>query len=102
MSMYLSGEVDSIEILYTHFASLINNEPKIRTVLPLQPTGMENEVDEIFKLTSQGGKMVVEVEQTVNSKKDIISSEMILEQDPAQIAQVLVPLFLSSQILRAI
>lgn len=40
---------------------------------------MENEVDEIFKLTSQGGKMVVEVEQTVNSKKDIISSEMILE-----------------------
>ena len=71
--------------------------PAIRTVLPLQPTGMENEVDEIFKLSTQQGKMVVEV----NEKKEF-PSDMLFEQEPGQIVKTLIPLFLSSQILRAI
>jgi F-type H+-transporting ATPase subunit gamma len=45
--------------------------------------------------------MVVEVEEIGTEKKEF-PSDMIFEQEPGQIAEALVPLFLSSQILRAI
>ena len=35
------------------FINLINNEPTIRTLLPLSPTGMEDPEDETFKLTTE-------------------------------------------------
>ena len=97
INLYESGEADKIELVYTNFISLAQNVPAIRTVLPLQPTGMENEVDEIFKLSTQQGKMVVEV----NERKEF-PSDMLFEQEPGQIVKTLIPLFLSSQILRAI
>ena len=48
MAMFYGGEVDKIEIIYNRFVSMLTNEPSIRTLVPLQPTGMENEFDEIF------------------------------------------------------
>lgn len=62
-------------MIYTSFKSLVATVPSIRTVMPLQPTGMENEIDDIFKLSTQGGKMVVEVQS--NEKE--LSSDMIFE-----------------------
>jgi F-type H+-transporting ATPase subunit gamma len=52
LSLFIAGEADKIELIYTNFISLAKNEPSIRTLLPLQPTGFENEIDEIFKLSS--------------------------------------------------
>ena len=43
------------------FINLINNEPTIRTLLPLSPTGMEDPEDETFKLTTEDGKLKVEI-----------------------------------------
>ena len=101
VNLWESGEADKIEIIYTNFISLAQSNPSIRTVLPLQPTGLENEVDEIFKLSSQKGKLVVEVEKNDISTTDF-PSDMIFEQEPSQIVKTLIPLFLSSQILRAL
>ena len=43
---FLSGEVDKVEIAYSRFINLISNEPAIRTLLPLSPTGIEDPEDE--------------------------------------------------------
>ena len=54
------------------FINLINNEPTIRTLLPLSPTGMEDPEDETFKLTTEDGKLKVEKEKVKAPKaKDI-------------------------------
>ena len=47
-SMFLTGDVDKFEIVYTNCRSLIAQDTAIRTILPLNPTGMECEVDEMF------------------------------------------------------
>ena len=44
---------------WARFINLINNEPTIRTLLPLSPTGMEDPEDETFKLTTEKGKLKV-------------------------------------------
>ena len=33
--------------------------PGLRTILPLDPTGLETEFDEMFKLTTKDGKLAV-------------------------------------------
>src|ERR1051325_11410272 len=33
--LYLSGKVDSVEVLYTNFISTLNQRPEVRTLLPL-------------------------------------------------------------------
>merc|ERR1711998_55087 len=59
-SLYLSGEVDRVEVVYTNFVSMISSVPSIRTMLPLAITGMESEGDEIFRLVSESGSFSVE------------------------------------------
>jgi len=99
--MFLAGEVDKIEIIYTNFESMVSNVPRTRSVLPLTPTGLESETDEIFRVTTKDGKMAVDVIPTELEKKTL-DSDTIFEQDPAQILEALIPLFISSQILRAL
>jgi F0F1-type ATP synthase gamma subunit len=36
-SLFVSEEVDKVELLYTKFVSLIKSEPVIHTILPLSP-----------------------------------------------------------------
>lgn len=93
--MFLDGEVDKIEIIYTNFESMVSNVPRTRSVLPLTPTGLETETDEIFKVTTKDGKMSVDVIETENEKKTL-PSDTLFEQDPAQILEALIPLFISS------
>lgn len=63
-NLFLAGEVDKIEIIYTNFESLVSTVPRIRSVLPLSPTGLESETDEIFKMTTKDGKLAVDVVET--------------------------------------
>ena len=60
LARYLSGDTDSIELLYTRFVSLIASTPSARTLLPLTATGIESEGDEIFQLTTNAGDFSVE------------------------------------------
>ena len=47
-AMFFDGEVDKIELIYTNFKNALNQDPAIRSVLPLNPTGLESDMDEIF------------------------------------------------------
>lgn len=100
LSDYLSGEVDSVEIIYTRFVSLISSEPSIRTLLPLSIRGIEDETDEIFQLTSEGGKFKVEREEVPATEPAEFPQDLIFEQDPIQILNSILPLYLDGQILR--
>merc|ERR1719191_887555 len=48
LSSYYAGELDRIELLYTTFISMISSMPTGRTLIPLLPSGLEMEGDEIF------------------------------------------------------
>ncbi|WP_341731401.1 F0F1 ATP synthase subunit gamma [Microcoleus sp. EPA2] len=101
LSLFLSGTVDRIELIYTKFVSLISSRPVIQTLLPLDPQGLETADDEIFRLTSQGGEFQVSREK-VSAPKKSLPRDMIFEQDPAQILDALLPLYLNNQLLRAL
>ncbi|CAH1448278.1 unnamed protein product [Lactuca virosa] len=109
-SLFVSEEVDKVELLYTKFVSLVKSDPVIHTLLPLSPKGeicdingvcVDAAEDEFFRLTTKEGKLTVE--------RDVVRAETIdfspilqFEQDPVQILDALLPLYLNSQILRAL
>ncbi|UBF27285.1 F0F1 ATP synthase subunit gamma [Kovacikia minuta CCNUW1] len=99
-SLFLSETVDKVELIYTRFVSLISSRPVIQTLLPLDPQGLEASDDEIFRLTVRGGKFEVERER-VAAQTQSFPQDMIFEQDPVQILDALLPLYLNNQLLRA-
>ncbi|MGA7935801.1 MAG: F0F1 ATP synthase subunit gamma, partial [Kovacikia sp.] len=99
-SLFLSETVDKVELVYTRFVSLISSRPVIQTLLPLDPQGLEVADDEIFRLTVRGGKFEVEREKVVAQTQNF-PLDMIFEQDPVQILDALLPLYLNNQLLRA-
>ena len=101
LALFLSGTVDRIELVYTKFVSLISSRPVIQTLLPLDPQGLETPDDEIFRLTSQGGQFQVSRDKVASPTKSL-PRDMIFEQDPAQILEALLPLYLNNQLLRAL
>ncbi len=101
LSLFLSEEVDRVEIIYTRFVSLISSRPVTQTLLPLDPQGLANDDDEIFRLITREGKLQVEREK-VKSTVAKFPEDMIFEQDPVQILQALLPLYLNNQVLRAL
>ncbi|KAJ3705327.1 hypothetical protein LUZ61_009032 [Rhynchospora tenuis] len=109
-SLFVSEEVDKVELLYTKFISLVKSDPVIHTLLPLSPKGEICDVngvcvdaaeDELFRLTTKEGKLTVE-RDTVRTPTTTFSSILQFEQDPVQILDALLPLYLNSQILRAL
>lgn len=101
LSLFLSGDVDRVELIYTRFVSLISSRPVVQTLLPLTPQGLEEQDDEIFRLITRGGKFQVEREK-VPAQKVSFPQDMIFEQDPVQILDSLLPLYLNNQLLRAL
>jgi len=108
-SSFVSEEADKVELLYTKFVSLISSTPTVQTLLPLTPEGEVCSVngvcvdaanDEVFKLTSKDGNFAVERE---SMQTDVAPFEgsIVFEQDPSQILDALLPLYMSSQVLRA-
>ncbi|KAF5198971.1 Atp synthase gamma chain [Thalictrum thalictroides] len=109
-SLFISEEVDKVELLYTKFVSLVKSDPVIHTLLPLSPKGEVCDIngvcvdaaeDELFRLTTKEGKLTVE-RDTIMSKTEDFSPILQFEQDPVQILDALLPLYLNSQILRAL
>ncbi|MBP5971966.1 F0F1 ATP synthase subunit gamma [Brasilonema sp. CT11] len=101
LSLFLSDSVDRIELVYTKFVSLVSSRPVVQTLLPLDTQGLEAQDDEIFRLTTRGGEFEVTREK-VTAQTRTLSSDMIFEQDPVQILDSLLPLYLSNQLLRAL
>lgn len=101
LSLFLSQSVDRIELVYTKFVSLISSRPVVQTLLPLDARGLEAADDEIFRLTTRGGDF--EVERTkVQAQVRSFPRDMLFEQDPVQILDALLPLYLNNQLLRAL
>lgn len=101
LSLFLVEEVDRIELVYTKFVSLISSRPVIQTLLPMTPQGLEPQDDEIFRLTTRGGEFEVTREK-VTAPTRTLPRDMIFEQDPVQILDALLPLYLNNQLLRAL
>jgi F-type H+-transporting ATPase subunit gamma len=107
---FVSGEADKVELVYTKFVSLITSTPTIQTLLPLTPTGelcdldgncVDAAEDEIFKLTTQDGQLKVEREKVTIETPELDPS-LIFEQDPVQILDALLPLYMNSCLLRSL
>lgn len=107
---FVSEEVDKVELVYTKFVSLISSAPIIQTLLPLSPAGTICDIegncidaaeDEIFKLTTREGQLVVEAEK-VTTPTDDLDASLIFEQDPVQIVDALLPLYMNSTLLRSL
>merc|ERR1719198_1819413 len=77
LSSYYAGELDRIELLYTNFISMVASAPTVRTLVPLLPSGMEMEGDEIFKLTSKEGDLSVTKEKIAAAEPAEFAPDMI-------------------------
>jgi F-type H+-transporting ATPase subunit gamma len=101
LSLFLAEGVDRVELVYTKFVSLIASRPVIQTLLPLTPQGLEVPDDEVFRLTTRGGNFAVEREKLAVTAKPL-PSDTVFEQDPNQILDALLPLYLNNQLLRSL
>lgn len=111
-SLFVSEEVDKVELVFTKFVSLVKFDPVIQTLLPLSRKGEVCDVngnsveaidDEYFRLTSKDGKLSLERDVVGKEKKsDRCVPIMEFEQDPVQILDAMMPLYLNSQILRSL
>lgn len=102
LNYFLSGEVDRVEVIYTSFISMIAAQPSVRTLVPLSPQGLETDGDEIFKLTTKAGKFGVEREKVERASPMVFESDMIFEQEPAQLLNAILPLYINGQLLRTV
>jgi F-type H+-transporting ATPase subunit gamma len=102
LSLFLSESVDRVELVYTKFVSLISSRPVTQTLLPLDPQGLEAADDEIFRLTTRGGEFQVERQRLEPAAQVPLPQDMIFEQNPVQILDALLPLYLNNQLLRAL
>lgn len=99
-NMFLSGEVDKVEVVWSRFINLIKNEPAIKTILPLSPAGIEDAEDMTFTMTTEDGKMTAKKTPSKDKVKGKdIEPDMIFDQSPQTILNSMLPLYLNSQIL---
>jgi len=100
LSSFYSGEIDRVELIYTQFNSMISFTPTLRTLIPLLPSGMEMEGDEMFKLVSKDGDFAVEKETIPAAAPKQFVPDMIFEQEPSQLLNAILPLYINGQLLR--
>ncbi len=102
LAEFLSESSDRVEIIYTKFITLVSCSPVVQTLLPLDPQGIAEENDEIFRLTTKNSQLRVEKSNIAKAESDKLSSDMVFEQSPDQLLDSLLPLYLQNQILRAL
>merc|ERR1712196_439837 len=107
---FVSAEVDKVELLYTKFVSLINSNPTIQTLLPMARSGelcdingkcVDCSEDEVFRLTTNDGKMSV-TRDKIDMDTTQLDGSLIFEQEPSQILDALLPLYMNSTVLRSL
>mmetsp|Transcript_24784 Transcript_24784/g.58804 ORF Transcript_24784/g.58804 Transcript_24784/m.58804 type:complete len:371 (+) Transcript_24784:151-1263(+) len=102
LNTFLSGETDAIELLYTKFVSLIASQPSVRTLVPFSASDITQKGDEVFQLTSEAGEFSVERTELEVAEPQEFPNDMIFEQDPVQIVNSILPLYLNGQVLRTL
>merc|ERR1719198_1456962 len=109
-SEFVSAQVNKVEILFTKFVSLINSQPTIQTLLPMARSGELCDIngqcvdfaeDEVFRLTTTDGKMSV-TRDKIDMNASQLDSLLIFEQEPSQILDALLPLYMNSTVLRSL
>ena len=102
LNTFLAGETDAIELLYTKFVSLIASTPSVRTLIPFSASEITQKGDEVFQLTSESGDFSVERTELDVAEPQDFPNDMIFEQDPIQIVNSILPLYLNGQVLRTL
>jgi len=102
LAEFLSENSDRAEIIYTKFITLVSCAPVVQTLLPLDPQGIAEENDEIFRLTTKDSKLLVEKSNIEKSDSEQLPSDIVFEQSPDQLLDSLLPLYLQNQVLRAL
>ena len=102
LAEFLSENSDRVEIIYTKFITLVSCAPVVQTLLPLDPQGIAEENDEIFRLTTKDSKLLVEKSNMEKSDSEKLPSDIVFEQSPDQLLDSLLPLYLQNQVLRAL
>jgi len=102
LNTFLGGETDAIELLYTKFVSLIASAPAVRTLVPFSASDITQQGDEVFQLTSESGEFSVERTELDVAEPQEFPNDMIFEQDPLQIVNSILPLYLNGQVLRTL
>jgi len=102
LAEFLSENSDRVEIIYTKFITLVSCAPVVQTLLPLDPQGIADENDEIFRLTTKDSKLLVEKSNIEKSDSEKLPSDIVFEQSPDQLLDSLLPLYLQNQVLRAL
>lgn len=100
LSSFYAAELDRVELIYTSFVSMISSVPSVRTVVPLTPTGLEMEGDEIFKMTTKDGQLSMQKETIDAAAPQEFAADMLFEQEPSQLLNAILPLYLNGQLLR--
>merc|ERR1719258_1023303 len=81
---------------------MISSLPSVRTVVPLTPTGIEMEGDEIFKMTTKDGDLSIDKTAVKKAAPAEFAADMIFEQEPSQLLNAILPLYLNGQLLRTL
>ena len=102
LAEFISESSDRVEIIYTKFITLVSCSPVVQTLLPLDPQGIAEENDEIFRLTTKNSQLRVEKSNIQASDKSQLPSDIVFEQSPDQLLDSLLPLYLQNQVLRAL
>ena len=98
---FLSDSTDRVEIIYTKFINLVSSAPVVQTLLPLDPQGIANPEDEIFRLVTKDGELAVE-KVAINNAQAPLDPDFVFEQSPDQLLNALLPLYLDNQLLRSL
>ena len=99
---FLSESTDRVEIIYTKFINLVSCNPVVQTLLPLDPQGIADADDEIFRLTTKDGELRVESGAGPANTQPQLPSDIVFEQSPDQLLNALLPLYLQNQLLRSL
>ena len=102
LAEFLSESTDRVEVIFTKFVSLVSCNPTIQTLLPLDPQGIADSEDEIFKLTTKDSQLIIEKDAAPSNEEPKLPSDIVFEQSPDQLLNALLPLYLQNQLLRAL
>ena len=101
LAQFLSASTDRVEIIFTKFINLVSFQPVVQTLLPLDPQGIATADDEMFSLITRKGQLGVKVDKVATAPKPL-QSDFVFEQNPEQLLNALLPLYLASQLLRSL
>ncbi len=102
LAEFLSESTDRVEVIYTKFINLVSCNPVVQTLLPLDPQGIAEADDEIFRLTTKDSRLTIEKGAAPANDQPALPSGIVFEQSPEQLLNALLPLYLQNQLLRAL